>query len=111
MLVTGPTGSGKTTALYAALGHLRTGHTNIVSVEDPVERTVAGVTQIPVNGRAGNTFPTILRSILRQDPNVIMVGEIRDAEVAQIVGQAAYTGHLVLSSLHTDRRGDARSPG
>jgi type IV pilus assembly protein PilB len=101
VLVTGPTGSGKTTALYAALGHLRTGQTNIVSVEDPVERTVSGVTQIPVNGRSGNTFPVILRSILRQDPNVIMVGEIRDAEVAQIVGQAAYTGHLVLSSLHT----------
>jgi type IV pilus assembly protein PilB len=101
VLVTGPTGSGKTTALYAALGHLRTGRTNIVSVEDPVERTVAGVTQIPVNGRSGNTFPVILRSILRQDPNIIMVGEIRDAEVAQIVGQAAYTGHLVLSSLHT----------
>ena len=101
VLVTGPTGSGKTTALYAALGHLRTGRTNIVSVEDPVERTVAGVTQIPVNGRSGNTFPVILRSILRQDPNVIMVGEIRDSEVAQIVGQAAYTGHLVLSSLHT----------
>jgi type IV pilus assembly protein PilB len=101
VLVTGPTGSGKTTALYAALGHLRTGRTNIVSVEDPVERSVPGVTQIPVNGRSGNTFPVILRSLLRQDPNVIMVGEIRDAEVAQIVGQAAYTGHLVLSSLHT----------
>jgi type IV pilus assembly protein PilB len=101
ILVTGPTGSGKTTALYAALGHLRTGQTNIVSVEDPVERAVPGVTQIPVNGRSGKTFPTILRSILRQDPTVIMVGEIRDAEVAQIVGQAAYTGHLVLSSLHT----------
>jgi type IV pilus assembly protein PilB len=101
VLVTGPTGSGKTTALYAALGCLRTGKTNIVSVEDPVERTVAGVTQIPVNVRAGNTFPVILRSMLRQDPNVIMVGEIRDAEVAQIVGQAAYTGHLVLTSLHT----------
>jgi type IV pilus assembly protein PilB len=101
VLVTGPTGSGKTTALYAALGHLRTGQTNIVSVEDPVERTVPGVTQIPVNNKGGNSFPVILRSILRQDPNVIMVGEIRDAEVAQIVGQAAYTGHLVLSSLHT----------
>jgi type IV pilus assembly protein PilB len=101
VLVTGPTGSGKTTALYAALGHLRTGRTNIVSVEDPVERTVAGVTQIPVNAKAGNTFPTILRAMLRQDPNVIMVGEIRDEEVAQIVGQAAYTGHLVLSSMHT----------
>jgi type IV pilus assembly protein PilB len=101
VLVTGPTGSGKTTALYAALGHLRTGRTNIVSVEDPVERAIAGVTQIPVNTRAGNTFQTVLRSMLRQDPNVIMVGEIRDAEVAQIVGQAAYTGHLVLSSMHT----------
>jgi type IV pilus assembly protein PilB len=101
VLVTGPTGSGKTTALYAALAHLRTGHTNIVSVEDPVERSIPGVTQIPVNNRAGNTFPAVLRSLLRQDPNVIMVGEIRDGEVAQIVGQAAYTGHLVLSSMHT----------
>ena len=101
VLVTGPTGSGKTTALYAALGHLRTGRTNIVSVEDPVERAVPGVTQIPVNARAGNTFPAVLRALLRQDPNVIMVGEVRDAEVAQIVGQAAYTGHLVLTSMHT----------
>jgi type IV pilus assembly protein PilB len=101
VLVTGPTGSGKTTALYAALGHLSTGRTNIVSVEDPVERTLPGVTQIPVNPRAGSTFATVLRSMLRQDPNVIMVGEIRDEEVAQIVGQAAYTGHLVLSSMHT----------
>jgi type IV pilus assembly protein PilB len=101
ILVTGPTGSGKTTALYAALAHLRTSRTNIVSVEDPVERTVPGVTQIPVNPRAGNTFPTVLRSLMRQDPNVIMVGEIRDEEVAQIIGQAAYTGHLVLSSMHT----------
>ena len=101
ILVTGPTGCGKTTALYAALAHLRSGRTNIVSVEDPVERTVPGVTQIPVNPRAGNTFPTVLRSLMRQDPNVIMVGEIRDEEVAQIIGQAAYTGHLVLSSMHT----------
>jgi type IV pilus assembly protein PilB len=101
VLVTGPTGSGKTTALYAALSHLRTGRTNIVSVEDPVERAVGGVTQIPVNARGGNTFATVLRSLMRQDPNVIMVGEIRDEEVAQIVGQAAYTGHLVLSSMHT----------
>ena len=101
MLVTGPTGCGKTTALYSALGHLRTGFTNIVSVEDPVERTIPGVTQIPVNAKGGNTFPVILRSLMRQDPNVIMVGEIRDTEVAQIVGQAAYTGHLVLSSMHT----------
>lgn len=101
ILVTGPTGSGKTTALYSALSHLQNGRTNIVSVEDPVERHVAGVNQILVNARAGNTFSTVLRSVLRQDPNVIMVGEIRDNEVAQIVGQAAYTGHLVLSSLHT----------
>jgi type IV pilus assembly protein PilB len=101
VLVTGPTGSGKTTALYAALGHLQTGRTNIVSVEDPVERTLPGVTQIPVNAKAGNSFPAVLRSLLRQDPNVIMVGEVRDAEVAQIVGQAAYTGHLVLTSMHT----------
>lgn len=101
VIVTGPPGSGKTTALYAALAHLRTGRTNIASVEDPVERTVAGVTQIPVNMKAGNTFQHALRSLLRQDPNVIMVSEVRDAEVAQIVGQAAYTGHLVLSSMHT----------
>ena len=101
VLIAGPAGSGKTTGLYAALGHLRAGRTNIVSVEDPVERTVPGVTQIPVNARAGNSFPTVLRSLLRQDPNVIMVGEVRDAEVAQLVGQAAYTGHLVLTSMHT----------
>lgn len=101
VLVTGPTGSGKTTVLYSALSHLQNGRTNIVSVEDPVERRVSDVNQIQVNTRAGNTFTSVLRSILRQDPNVIMVGEIRDNEVAQIVGQAAYTGHLVLSSLHT----------
>jgi type IV pilus assembly protein PilB len=101
VLVTGPTGSGKTTVLYAALHHLRTGRTNIVSVEDPVERTLPGVNQIPVNTRAGASYASVLRSVLRQDPDVLMVGEIRDAEVAAIVGQAAYTGHLVLSSLHT----------
>jgi type IV pilus assembly protein PilB len=101
VLVTGPTGSGKTTVLYSGLHHLRNGSTNIVTVEDPVERQIDGVTQIAVNTRAGNSFAAVLRSVLRQDPNVIMVGEIRDNEVAQIVGQAAYTGHLVLSSLHT----------
>jgi type II secretory ATPase GspE/PulE/Tfp pilus assembly ATPase PilB-like protein/ActR/RegA family two-component response regulator len=101
VLVTGPTGSGKTTVLYAALQFLRTGRVNIVTVEDPVERQVDGVTQIPVNIKTGTTFATVLRSVMRQDPNIIMVGEIRDAEVAEIVGQAAYTGHLVLSSLHT----------
>ena len=101
VLVTGPPGSGKTTALYAALGHLRGGRADIVSVEDPVERTVPGVTQIPVSGRASNTFAAVLRSLVGQGPTVIMVGEIRDAEVAQIAGQAAYTGHLVLTSMHT----------
>jgi type II secretory ATPase GspE/PulE/Tfp pilus assembly ATPase PilB-like protein/ActR/RegA family two-component response regulator len=101
VLATGPTGSGKTTALYAALNHLRNGRVNIVSVEDPVERTLPGVNQIPVNAKAGATFASVLRSVLRQDPNILMVGEVRDAEVAAIVGQAAYTGHLVLTSLHT----------
>lgn len=101
VLFTGPTASGKSTALYASLNELRTGRTNIVTVEDPVERYVEGINQTAVNVRAGNTFAAVLRSVLRQDPNIIMVGEIRDSEVAQIVGQAAYTGHLVLSSLHT----------
>jgi type IV pilus assembly protein PilB len=100
VLFTGPTASGKTTGLYASLDHLRDGRTNIVTVEDPVERYLDGVNQIPVNKAAGTTFAQVLRSVLRQDPNVIMVGEIRDAEVAQVAGQAAYTGHLVLSSLH-----------
>ena len=102
VLVTGPTGCGKTTVLYAALNQLRTGRTNIVTVEDPVERRIEGVNQIPVNNRGGATFAAVLRSVLRQDPNVIMVGEIRDTEVAQIVGQAAYTGHLVLSTVHAN---------
>jgi type II secretory ATPase GspE/PulE/Tfp pilus assembly ATPase PilB-like protein/ActR/RegA family two-component response regulator len=101
VLVTGPTGSGKTTVLYAALQFLATGRVNIVSVEDPVERQIGGVTQIAVNVKSGTTFANVLRSVMRQDPNVIMVGEVRDNEVAEIVGQAAYTGHLVLSSLHT----------
>jgi len=101
VLVTGPTGSGKTTALYAALHHLQTGHANIVSVEDPVERTIPGISQIQVNVKAGNTLANVLRALLRQDPNVIMVGEVRDSEVAQIIGQAAYTGRLVLTSMHT----------
>jgi type IV pilus assembly protein PilB len=101
VLVTGPTGSGKTTVLYAALQFLQTGRVNIVTVEDPVERQVDGVTQIAVNVKTGTSFATVLRSVMRQDPNIIMVGEIRDNEVAEIVGQAAYTGHLVLSTLHT----------
>jgi type IV pilus assembly protein PilB len=101
VLFTGPSASGRTTSLYAALLALRSGRTNIVSVEDPVERHVEGVNQSAVNVKAGRTFAAVLRSVLRQDPNVIMVGKIRDADVAQIVGQAAVTGHLVLSSLHT----------
>jgi type II secretory ATPase GspE/PulE/Tfp pilus assembly ATPase PilB-like protein/ActR/RegA family two-component response regulator len=101
VLVTGPTGSGKTTALYAALAYLRDGRRSIVSVEDPVERRIDGVNQIPVNIAAGASFAAVLKSVLRQDPNVLMVGEVRDNEVAQIVGQAAYTGHLVLTSMHT----------
>jgi CheY-like chemotaxis protein len=101
VLFSGPTASGKTTALYASLHLLRSGRTNIVTVEDPVERYVEGVNQIPVRKEAGTGFAQVLRSVLRQDPNVIMIGEIRDSEVAQIAGQAAYTGHLVLSSLHT----------
>jgi len=101
VLCTGPTGCGKTTVLYAALKFLQTGRVNIVTVEDPVERQVEGVTQIAVNTKSGTSFANVLRSVMRQDPNVIMVGEIRDNEVADIVGQAAYTGHLVLSSLHT----------
>ena len=101
VLFTGPTASGKTTALYASLCHLRNGRTNIVTVEDPVERYVDGVNQIPVGKEGGTSFAQVLRSVLRQDPNVIMVGEVRDTEVAQIAGQAAYTGHLVLTSLHT----------
>ena len=101
IMVTGPTGSGKTTALYAALQQLRTGRTNIVSVEDPVERILVGINQIPVNMKSQQTFASVLKSVLRQDPDVLMVGEIRDAEVAAIVGQAAYTGHLVLTSVHT----------
>jgi type IV pilus assembly protein PilB len=102
LLVTGPTGSGKSTTLYSALNLLRKAAVNIVTVEDPVEYALAGVNQVHVNARAGLTFATCLRSILRQDPNVIMVGEIRDLETAEIAMKAAQTGHLVLSTLHTN---------
>jgi type IV pilus assembly protein PilB len=101
ILVTGPTGSGKTTTLYAALNFLRSRMLNIITVEDPVEYRLNGVNQVQVNEKAGRTFAATLRSILRQDPNVIMVGEIRDAETAAIALQAAQTGHLVLSTMHT----------
>jgi type IV pilus assembly protein PilB len=102
ILVTGPTGSGKTSTLYAALNFLASETTNIVTVEDPVEYRLPGVNQVAVSDRAGLTFATGLRSILRQDPNVVMVGEIRDLETAQIAFQASQTGHLVLSTLHTN---------
>ncbi|MEO7361997.1 MAG: ATPase, T2SS/T4P/T4SS family [Gemmatimonadaceae bacterium] len=102
VLVTGPTGSGKTTTLYAAVEMIRTGREKILTVEDPVEYELPGVPQVPVNEKAGLTFASALRALLRQDPDVILVGEIRDPETAQIATQAALTGHLVLSTLHTN---------
>jgi type IV pilus assembly protein PilB len=102
ILVTGPTGSGKTTTLYAALQQVRSEAVNIITVEDPVEYLIPGINQVRVNERAGITFASGLRSILRQDPNIIMVGEIRDRETAEIAFQSSLTGHLVLSTLHTN---------
>jgi type IV pilus assembly protein PilB len=102
ILVTGPTGSGKTTTLYSALSLIRRVSINIVTVEDPIEYALPGLNQVQVNSKAGITFAASLRSILRQDPNVIMVGEIRDKETAEIAMRAAQTGHLVLSTLHTN---------
>jgi type IV pilus assembly protein PilB len=102
LLVTGPTGSGKSTTLYAALNQINRPEINIVTVEDPVEYRLAGVNQMQINVRAGLTFATALRSILRADPDVVMVGEIRDGETAKIATEAALTGHLVLSTLHTN---------
>jgi general secretion pathway protein E len=102
ILVTGPTGSGKTTTLYAALSKLDAGSTNIMTVEDPIEYELAGVGQTQVNAKIDLTFAKALRAILRQDPDVIMIGEIRDFETAQIAIQASLTGHLVLATLHTN---------
>jgi type IV pilus assembly protein PilB len=102
VLVTGPTGSGKSTSLYAALGEINTPEKNIITIEDPVERQVDGITQVQVNPKAGLTFASGLRAMMRADPDVIMVGEIRDRETAQIAVEAALTGHLVLSTLHTN---------
>jgi type II secretory ATPase GspE/PulE/Tfp pilus assembly ATPase PilB-like protein/ActR/RegA family two-component response regulator len=102
VVVTGPTGSGKTTTLYAAIGELATGAINIMTVEDPVEYELPGLTQIQVEPKRGVTFASALRSILRQDPDVIFVGEIRDLETADVAVQAALTGHLVLATLHTN---------
>ena len=102
MVVTGPTGSGKTTTLYAALSDVATSEVNVMTVEDPIEYELAGVTQIQVEPKRNVTFASALRSILRQDPDVIFVGEIRDAETAEVAAQAAATGHLVLATLHTN---------
>src|SRR5216684_3861628 len=102
ILVTGPTGSGKTTTLYSAIRQIQSEGVNIVTVEDPVEYRIAGIVQVQVQEKAGLTFAAALRSILRQDPNVVLVGEIRDKETAQIAVQASLTGHLVLSTLHTN---------
>jgi type II secretory ATPase GspE/PulE/Tfp pilus assembly ATPase PilB-like protein/8-oxo-dGTP pyrophosphatase MutT (NUDIX family) len=102
LLVTGPTGSGKTTTLYAALRLLKQRGVNIVTVEDPIEYRLPGIVQVQVNERAGLTFAAALRSIMRQDPDVLLIGEIRDRETAEIAIQASLTGHLVLSTLHTN---------
>ena len=101
ILVTGPTGSGKTRTLYSCLSSLNQVHRNICSVEDPIEIRLPGVNQVAYHPKAGLDFPTIIRALLRQDPDVIMIGEIRDAASAQLAIQAAQTGHLVLSTLHT----------
>ncbi|MGE5187256.1 MAG: GspE/PulE family protein [Acidobacteriota bacterium] len=103
VFITGPTGSGKTSTLYALLSAIDTATKSVVSVEDPVEYRVDGIKQIQINTRAGMTFPSALRSILRADPDVIMIGEVRDAETARIAADASITGHLVLSTLHTTR--------
>lgn len=102
ILVTGPTGSGKSTTLYTVLSELNSGDVNIITVEDPVEADVDGINQVQVNEKAGLTFASALRSILRQDPDIIMIGEIRDEETAGIAVKAAITGHLVVSTLHTN---------
>lgn len=102
ILVTGPTGSGKSTTLYTALSELNTEDVNIITVEDPVEANMEGINQVHVNEKAGLTFAASLRSILRQDPDIIMIGEIRDGETAGIAVKAAITGHLVVSTLHTN---------
>jgi type IV pilus assembly protein PilB len=102
VLVTGPTGSGKSTTLYGALTMLHTPEKNIITIEDPVEYELAGVKQMQVNPKAGLSFANGLRSMMRADPDIIMVGEIRDKETAQIAVEAALTGHLVLSTLHTN---------
>jgi type II secretory ATPase GspE/PulE/Tfp pilus assembly ATPase PilB-like protein len=107
ILVTGPTGSGKTTTLYSCINQIKSEGVNIVTVEDPVEYRMQGIVQVQVQEKAGLTFASALRSILRQDPNVVLIGEIRDRETAQIAIQASLTGHLVLSTLHTNDAANA----
>ena len=102
ILVTGPTGSGKSTTLYSFLKHIKSDETAIVTVEDPVEYTIEGFNQTQVSVKQGMTFPVALKAILRQDPDIIMIGEIRDEETAHIAVRASITGHLVLSTLHTN---------
>jgi type IV pilus assembly protein PilB len=102
VLVTGPTGSGKSTTLYSVLSQLDTNEINVATIEDPIEAQIRGINQSQINERAGFTFSTALRSMLRQDPDVLMVGEVRDSDTASIVSQAALTGHLVFSTLHTN---------
>jgi type IV pilus assembly protein PilB len=102
LLVTGPTGSGKSTTLYGCLAQINRPEVNVITVEDPVEYRLTGVNQVQINVRAGLTFASSLRSILRSDPDVVMVGEIRDVETAKISIEAALTGHFVLSTLHTN---------
>src|SRR5207248_7219782 len=102
LIVTGPTGNGKSTTLYACLQEMSRDDVNICTVEDPVEYNIAGVNQFQVNDKAGFTFANALRSLLRQDPDILMIGEVRDVETAKLATQAALTGHLVLSTLHTN---------
>jgi type IV pilus assembly protein PilB len=109
VLVTGPTGSGKTQTLYTLLNSLNKEHKNIISIEDPIEIQLNDITQINVNHKIGLDFATLLRAILRQDPDVIMVGEIRDYETAEMVVRAAHTGHLVFATLHTKSANDTMS--
>jgi type IV pilus assembly protein PilB len=102
IIITGPTGSGKTTTLYAAVEELKSADLNIITVEDPVEYHLGGVNQVQVNEALGLSFPTVLRSFLRHDPNIMLVGEVRDLETAQISIRAALTGHLVMTTMHTN---------
>jgi type IV pilus assembly protein PilB len=102
ILATGPTGSGKSTTLYATLNQINKPEVNVITVEDPVEYRLAGINQVQTNVKAGLTFASALRSILRSDPDIVLIGEIRDHETAQIAVEAALTGHLVLSTLHTN---------